>query len=433
MSETIYDFIGIGIGPFNLGLACLTDPIEEINGVFLDQNPGFDWHTGMMLESAHLQTPFMADLVTLADPTNRFSLLNYMKQKGKIYSFYIREDFFLMRKEYNQYCQWACAQLDTLHWNTRVEDVSYDSDRQCYRVRSCSTRSGESRYWLARKLVLGTGPVAWLPACSRALRDQVTHSSEYLAHKAELQQKNSITVLGSGQSAAEIYYDLLNDIDRFGYQLNWVTRAPRFYPLEYTKLTLEMTSPEWIDYFHALPPAKRDALNARHKNLYKGINSSLINDIYDLMYVKQLDGALKVRLFTHCELTDLRRLPTGQLELSLHQQEQDQAFTRRTEGLVMATGYHYRPPLFIEGIANRLRWDDQGRYAVQRNYSIDHHNQIFVQNAELHTHGFVTPDLGMACYRNSVLIREIAGREIYPVERQIAFQTFPAESEEIHV
>ena len=38
-----------------------------------------------------------------------------------------------------------------------------------------------------------------------------------------------------------------------GYRLNWVTRSPRFFPLEYTKLTLEMTSPEYVDYFHALP------------------------------------------------------------------------------------------------------------------------------------------------------------------------------------
>lgn len=88
--------------------------------------------------------------------------------------------------------------------------------------------------------------------------------------------------------------------------------------------------------------------------------------------------------------------------------------------------YHYQPPQFIEGIAQRLRWDDKGRYDVQRNYSIDRNNQVFVQNAELHTHGFVTPDLGMACYRNSVLIRELTGREVYPVERRIAFQTFPA-------
>lgn len=429
MNDTIYDFIGIGIGPFNLSLACLTAPLNEINGLFLDQNPGFDWHTGMMLESAHLQTPFMADLVTLADPTSRFSLLNYMKQKGKLYSFYIRESFFLMRKEYNQYCQWACSQLDNLRWNTRVEYASYDEGRACYQLHTVDTRSGERRTWLTRKLVLGTGPVSWLPECSRPLRDRVVHSSDYLVNKAKLQAQRSITVLGSGQSAAEIFYDLLSDIDQYDYQLNWITRAPRFYPLEYTRLTLEMTSPEWIDYFHALPPDKRDQLNASHKNLFKGINSSLINDIYDLMYIKQLDGDLKVRLFTNSALTGLRRLPNDELELSLHQREQDQHYTRRTEGMVMATGYHYQSPQFIEGIASRLRWDEKGRYDVQRNYSIDRHNAVFVQNAELHTHGFVTPDLGMACYRNSVLIREIAGREIYPIEQRIAFQTFPAETE----
>lgn len=432
MNTPVYDFIAIGIGPFNLGLACLTEPLEEINGVFLDQNPGFDWHTGMMLESAHLQTPFMADLVTLADPTSRFSLLNYMKQTGKLYRFYIREDFFLMRKEYNQYCQWASSQLNNLHWNTRVDYVSYDETQQCYRVRSSDTRSGATREWLTRKLVLGTGPSAWLPPCSRPHLQRLTHSSEYLADKPALQQKNSITVLGSGQSAAEIFYDLLSDIDKHHYQLNWITRAPRFYPLEYTKLTLEMTSPEWIDYFHALPPGKRDQLNAQQKNLYKGINSSLINDIFDLLYVKQLDGDLNVNLFTHSELTALRWLPDGEFELSLHQQEQDQHYTRRSEGIVMATGYQYRAPMFIEGISERLRWDEKGRYDVQRNYSIDQHNQVFVQNAELHTHGFVTPDLGMACYRNSVIIREIAGREVYPIEQRIAFQTFPAQTEVSH-
>jgi len=429
MNSTTYDFIGIGIGPFNLGLACLSEPVEGLNAIFLDQNPGFDWHTGMMLESAHLQTPFMADLVTLADPTSPYSLLNYMKQQGKLYSFYIREDFFLMRKEYNQYCQWACSQLSNLRWNRHVEYVSYDEERELYRVRAINGQSGETEEWLARHLVLGTGPVAWMPECSQPHRQRVVHSSEYLANKAALQQKRSITVLGSGQSAAEIYYDLLSDIDRFNYQLNWITRAPRFYPLEYTRLTLEMTSPEWVDYFHSLPAAKRDRLNQQHKNLYKGINSSLINDIYDLMYVKQLDGKLDVNLFTHAALTDMRWRPEGEFELSLWHQEQECAFTRRTEGLVMATGYHYRPPMFIEGISQRLRWDEQNRYDVQRNYSIDYHNQIFVQNAELHTHGFVTPDLGMASYRNSVILRAITGREVYPVERQIAFQTFPAKSE----
>ncbi|GDY65408.1 hypothetical protein SAV14893_048010 [Streptomyces avermitilis] len=41
-----YDFVGIGLGPFNLGLACLTEPIAELEGVFLESKPDFEWHSG---------------------------------------------------------------------------------------------------------------------------------------------------------------------------------------------------------------------------------------------------------------------------------------------------------------------------------------------------------------------------------------------------
>jgi lysine N6-hydroxylase len=49
-----------------------------------------------------------------------------------------------------------------------------------------------------------------------------------------------------------------------------------------------------------------------------------------------------------------------------------------------------------------------------------------VQNAELHTHGSTAPDLGMAAYRNSCIIRDMLGREPYPIEKSIAFQEFGA-------
>ena len=34
----------IGLGPFNLGLACLTEPIDALDGVFLESKPHFEWH-----------------------------------------------------------------------------------------------------------------------------------------------------------------------------------------------------------------------------------------------------------------------------------------------------------------------------------------------------------------------------------------------------
>ena len=62
---------------------------------------------------------------------------------------------------------------------------------------------------------------------------------------------------------------------------------------------------------------------------------------------------------------------------------------------------------------------------VHRNYTIDINNsEIFVQNVELHSHGFVTPDLGMGAYRNSRIINTITGKEIYKVEERIAYQEF---------
>ncbi len=41
-----YDFVGIGLGPFNLGLACLTEPIAELDGVFLESKPDFSGTPG---------------------------------------------------------------------------------------------------------------------------------------------------------------------------------------------------------------------------------------------------------------------------------------------------------------------------------------------------------------------------------------------------
>ncbi|WP_309393690.1 lysine N(6)-hydroxylase/L-ornithine N(5)-oxygenase family protein [Chelatococcus sambhunathii] len=431
-SERIYDFIGVGVGPFNLGLACLTAPIAELDGLFLDQNERFDWHPGMMLEDATLQTPFMGDLVTLADPTNPYSFLNYVKSQGRIYAFYIREDFFLMRKEFNEYCRWAADQLPNVQFGRSVDQIEYDVAGRVYRVATRCVRTGAVEQKLARRLVLGVGSVPSLPACCRPHAEHMTHSSQYLARKDELMKKRAIAVVGSGQSAAEIFYDLLNGIDAHGYRLDWVTRSPRFFPLELTKLTLEMTSPDYADYFHRLPAPKRDRLISAQKNLYKGVNSSLINDIYDTLYAKSLSGPLDVALHTNAELRECARDPaSGRFTLSLRQLEQDVDFRIETDAVVLGTGYAYRIPAFLKPIRDRIRWDESGRYAVRRNYSVDvEGGGIFVQNAELHTHGFVAPDLGMAAYRNAWIIREMLGREVYPIEKRVAFQSFSAPREE---
>jgi lysine N6-hydroxylase len=118
---------------------------------------------------------------------------------------------------------------------------------------------------------------------------------------------------------------------------------------------------------------------------------------------------------------------TGTYTLGLRHVEQEREFSLATEGLVLATGYRHRTPAFLEPVRDRIRWDAHGRFDVARNYSIDTTGRgIFLQNAATHTHSVTSPDLGMGPYRNSYIIRELLGREVYPVEKAIAFQEFGA-------
>ncbi|MER5535693.1 lysine N(6)-hydroxylase/L-ornithine N(5)-oxygenase family protein [Streptomyces mirabilis] len=412
-----HDFVGIGLGPFNLGLACLTEPIAELDGVFLESKPDFEWHSGMFLEGAHLQTPFMSDLVTLADPTSPYSFLNYLKESGRLYSFYIRENFYPLRVEYDDYCRWAASKLSSIRFSTTVEEVTYEGD--LYHVR---TATGE--VFRARHLVLGTGTPPYIPEACADLGGDFIHNSRYLQYKRELQAKKSITLVGSGQSAAEIYYDLLSEIDVHGYRLNWVTRSPRFFPLEYTKLTLEMTSPEYIDYFHALPEPTRYRLQTEQKGLFKGIDGELIDAIFDLLYQKNLGGPVPTRLLTNSSLNTAAH-ENGTYTLGLRQEEQGKDYELRSEGLILATGYKYAEPTFLKPVQGRLRYDTRGNFDVARNYAIDTTGRgVFLQNAGVHTHSITSPDLGMGPYRNASIIRELLGTEYYPVEKTIAFQEF---------
>ncbi|OQP56645.1 lysine N(6)-hydroxylase/L-ornithine N(5)-oxygenase family protein [Niastella populi] len=426
-----YSLIGIGIGPFNLGLAALTEPLTDMSTLFFDQSESFDWHPGLMLPNATLQVPFMADLVTLADPTNKYTFLNFCKLTERIYPFYIRENFNVLRKEYNCYCQWVATQLTNVRFGHEVTGIEYDNNLYAVTVRRAKNSKPEIYY--AERLALGTGTQPYMPAfIDRSQTPNVIHTSQYLTHKKKLLESSSVAVIGSGQSAAEIFQDLL-PFTQQGMQVNWFTRSPRFYPMEYSKLTLELTSPEYVDYFYNLPEEKRKKLLMKQNALYKGINYDLINDIFDQLYEMSVDNVpLPVNIRSNMRLENITPAEEGGTnELLFTETEQQEPYRCKAGFVVLATGYKYREPAFLAGIANRINRQPDGLFRVQRDYTIDvNGDEIFVQNAELHTHGFVTPDLGMGAYRNAHIINKVSGREVYQIEKRIAFQTFGAEKTE---
>jgi lysine N6-hydroxylase len=421
----LHDFIAVGLGPFNLGLACLMEPLEEHRGLFLERAADFSWHPGMLMDRCTLQNPFLADLVSMADPTSRFSYLNYCKLQGRIYDCFVGENFYLSRHEYDRYCRWAASQVRSVRFNHEVTAITHDGARGTYLVCGHDPRTRERFSYAARRLVIGIGASPRLPACCRDA-DGWIHSGDYLHHKKRLQAGRAITVVGGGQSAAEIFRDLLQDAERHGYELNWVTRSSRFFPMDVAKLTVELLSPDYAQHFFDLPDDVKTRVLEEQRHIYGGINTRLVDAIYDLLNERRETLRGRVRLLPGMTLEGCRRdAAGGGHELEFRHTTLSRRFRHRTDGLVLATGYAPRVPHFVEGIRHRIAWDDEGRYLQQRNFAVDHAGrEIFVQNAGCHGHGIASPDLGLACHRNSRLVRELTGVEHYPIETRTTLQDF---------
>ncbi len=405
-TQKVYDIIGIGIGPFNLGLAALCHSIPELNCLFIDQNERFNWHEGMMIPGSRLQVPFYADLVTLADPCSRFSYLSFLKAKKRMFRFAIQENYFIKRSEYNEYCQWAADQLPSLKFGTTC--VSIEKDNQFYKVKT------NAETFLAQKIILGTGTVPFIPSFAQANNTNILHSSGYLHNKERISSLGNITIVGSGQSAAEIFYDLMQS---YNGSLNWFTRSERYFPMDYSKLTLEMSTPDYIDHFYSIPERKKPSILSGQDSLYKGINYSLISDIYDGLIEKENSS---IHIHTNCELKKI----SEPLNLTFLHNELEKTFIHPTDAVILATGYQTIQPACIKPLRPFIHLDNSGNYKANLNYSVDDHNSIFIQNAEQPTHGFNASDLSLGPYRNAVILNTILGHEHYTIEKGITFQTF---------
>jgi lysine N6-hydroxylase len=427
--DAVHDLLGVGIGPFNLGLAALLDRVDGVDAVFLDGRPAFSWHPGLLLEGTTTQVPFLADLVTLVDPTSPHSFLNYLSAHDRLLRFYLRERFHLPRREYDHYCRWVAERLSSCRFGARVEALRWIVDERVFEadVRG-AVATGVERI-RARHVVLGVGTVPHVPeALVPALGADLVHAAGYLGHRERLLGAASVTVVGSGQSGAEIFLDLLREQPAHRYRLVWITRSAGFLPMEYTRLALEHFSPEYTRYFHGLPAEVRDRLLPTQDLLYRGIDAQTVEEIYALLYERSVAGARpRVELRPHLAVESVERTGGG-LRMHCRQWEQGRGLELETECAVLATGFVTHRPDCIEELAPLIRWDAAGRYRVGLDYRVamdpSVSGSLFVQNAELHTHGVGAPDLGLGAHRGACIVNALTGREVYRLPRRTVVTEF---------
>ncbi|MFT4044667.1 MAG: SidA/IucD/PvdA family monooxygenase, partial [Gordonia sp. (in: high G+C Gram-positive bacteria)] len=428
------DILAIGCGPFNLGLAAMASTIDDLDILVVDARDEFRWHPGLMFPDATLQVSFLSDLVTLVDPTHPMSFLAYLADIDRLYPFLVREEFFPTRIEYEAYLQWVITNLDSLRFSTTVEEVNWNDEDEYFIV---STRSGSATASIrARHIVLGIGTEPHIPASLSANSPAVVHSSEYLYHRDAAYAADTVTVIGSGQSGAEIVIDLLESNLAGGPAVRWWTRSPWFAPLDFTKLSLEMTTPRYMDYFHGLPEHKRDEIRPRHWQFHKGISTDSLDRLHDLLYRRQLADKLRpVQLRNGTAVEGVEVLADGKVRVNGRHSDTDTKLAHVTDLVIAATGYRDRNPEFIAPIEHHLQRDAAGRPVIEFNHSIatvtpELAGRIFVVNAELHSHGASAPNLDIGAVRNARILNSVVGRDVYRLPQHTAFTSFGVTDED---
>ncbi|MEW2485786.1 SidA/IucD/PvdA family monooxygenase [Streptomyces sp. NPDC048411] len=414
-TSTWADLVGIGVGPANLGLAALLDPVPSVETRFFERRPAFAWHDGAMLPEAQLQVSPLKDLVTLADPTSRFSFLNFLSVHGRLYRHLIASRSGTARQEFEQYYRWAAGLLPQLTFDSEITDIGLDNG--VFAVRG---RSGDPVR--TRNLVLGTGREPYVPGFAGRRSDRVVHAAEIM-RKRPTTRGRRVVVIGGGQSGAEIVHWLLGDAREQPASLVWSTRRDGFLPLDDSAFANEWFFPRYVRHFTELPVGRRTQLMEEQRLASDGVSADLLDAIYAQLY--RLDtlepGRCAYRLCPGQEVVGVEGgTGSGPLRVVSRDADTDTLREEPADLVVLATGYHYRLPEFLEPLRTLIPVDEDG-FRVREDYSIDFDGpaecRIYVQNAARHTHGVADSNLSLMAWRNVVIANAVAGRELYPADR----------------
>ena len=219
-----YDIISVGFGPAALSIAiAMRDRGLQPRVLFLEKQPQFGWHTGMLLPGTKMQISFIKDLATIRNPRSHFTFLNYLHHKDRLVNFTNLSTHLPFREEFNDYMKWCASHFnDWVRYGHEVLGVVPVRSQglswpvQSFKVISRDIQSGHVREMSAKHVIVASGREPAVPAGlslqNARLSKTVVHSSAYLNVVPKTFRKTTeqhrFAVVGGGQSAVEIAEDL---------------------------------------------------------------------------------------------------------------------------------------------------------------------------------------------------------------------------------
>ncbi len=416
-----YDVVGIGFGPANLAIAIALDEQKDLDGLrycFLEKQPRFEWHGGMLLEGTRMQVSFLKDLATLRNPASRFTFVNYLHDQHRLDSFINMGTFFPTRVEYNDYMRWAADQFsDRVHYGQEViaiEPVVQGGEVEWVRVRSRQADGSEKEIF-TRNLVIGIGGYPRIPPVfAGKMGDNMVHSSRY-KHEYERFARHEaprIAVIGAGQSAAEIYLDLMNQYPHGNMDL--ISRSRALHPSDDSAFVNEIFDPAFTDTIYGRPEAeRRDFLQRFSQTNYAVVDMAEIEQIYERLYLQKITGKVQHRYLSNRDIVAV--VNDGKtVQMTLRDKDTGVEQVEEYDGVVLATGYnrdgHER---LLAPMADWL--SPQG---IERCYRLPMaegcHANVFLQGCCEETHGLSDTLLSVLAVRSQEVVDALLRREKRP-------------------
>lgn len=359
MTDHEVELLAIGAGPSNLALAVALEelaPDLADRSLLVEREATVEWQSGLLLPWAKSQVSFLKDLVTLRNPNSEFTFLNYLHSVGRLDDFINMASFIPYRMEISEYFKWAASSLRRvkLRLNCACTSIEprYGTDGD---VAGWLTRLDDGSVISSRYLVIGIGRDAYTPPVfANVPAGRLVHSTQYRPVMAGLDKDfpYRLAVIGSAQSAAEMYRALQDDLPSA--QITWVMRAIGIGAYDKTQFINELYYPSFVDeFFEAKPAAREQLLREMHKTNYAGVEPPFVEELYRDSYLDRLNKQDRKRIVTMTDIT-AAEATDNEVRLELTSRMSGEVSELRNDLVFLGTGFIREMPLLIRQLGQDL-------------------------------------------------------------------------------
>ncbi|KAG8527811.1 uncharacterized protein KY384_007965 [Bacidia gigantensis] len=406
-----FDLVCVGFGPASLAIAiALHDRGIKPRVRYLERQPEFKWHAGMLLPDARMQISFIKDLATLRDPTSKFTFLNYLRCQNRLVAFTNLSTFLPLREEYNDYMTWCASHFDSQvqygQETVSVTPTKGPSGRvESWRIVSRDMVTNEQSTVSARHVVVAVGGKPKIPAALQDLASdsRIIHSSSYSHIRPKLSSAKNIAVVGGGQSAAEIFKDLQSRLANTNITL--YTGKSTLKPSDDSPFVNEVFDPDKVDTFYDLAPKiQQDTLKSNRSTNYGVVRPELLDKLYESMYHQRLHQAdeskWQHRIIPWREVVGYAKQNDGTIRLKLRDTSNDTViFGEPAFDLVfVATGYLRNAHETLLAPTQSLL--ETGSFVVGRDYKVRYRRDEVNDNSGIWLQGCCEGSHGVSTERN---------------------------------